>query len=168
MSNYRSLPIERSLELIDAWISAPWPLTMEQGHQIALGLGWRSTELGPKQYISELSEEKTDCYFTTFEGLVDVIDFPIAVQFTRTSDAMAEHAIQAHYNEVLTLLKARYGRPRTSRGRSYITASWTLTNDIRVLLRKGAYSCSIEIDSPAYNALMNDPAGDPNPDETDL
>ncbi len=168
MTDFRTLPIERALELIDAWVNAPWPMTMDQGHQLALSLGWRSTALGPKHYISDLSQEKTDSYFTTHNDMVDLVDFPLAIQLTNDDEKDQESYIHSYHAAILKLLKAHYGPAHTSRDGDYKITAWQLFNKLQILLTRGPNYCSVEIDSPAYSELMSDPAGDPNPDETDL
>lgn len=168
MTDFRTLPSERALELINRWANAPWPMTLEQGHELALTLGWRPTADGPDYYASELSSAEMDSFFNRLNGMLSAITFPLITRLPKeTLDPYAALA-RAYYDDIVATLKALYGRPKLDGNEKFRSVKWTLPNGASISIINYNIGCDAFISSPARNGLLSDPAADPNPDETDL
>lgn len=168
MTDFQTLPLKRCIALIYTWLNLPWPVTAQQGHEVALSLGWRTVEQGPEYYASELSAGAMDSYVTTYNEMLDSVFFPLMVRRSKEErDAFAPLTL-AFYESLVKELRVLYGRPKRGKGRNYQSAEWTLPSGASLSLNNYDIGCDVYVSSPARNAILDDPASDPNPDETDL
>ncbi|WP_076465459.1 DUF6301 family protein [Actinomyces mediterranea] len=86
MTDFRTLPAARCLELIHAWTNAPWPLTREQGQAIAVSVGWRASD-DPENYYSDLADTEVDCGFAMFNGEPGDVEFQLTTLADRGCEA---------------------------------------------------------------------------------
>lgn len=168
MAEFHHLPIERCLELIDTWANAPWPVTVSQGHRIALTLGWRTTEKGPRFYAGDLSDGEMDSFFNQLNGIVIAVDFPLGTRIPLEREDELGPLIAAFYASLVRALKDKYGKPQFTKKADFERAKWPLPSGASISVINFGVGCDVTISSPDYNTLLNDPASDPNPDETDL
>ncbi len=168
MSNFQTLSTERALKLINTWANAPWPLTLNQGDNIALGLGWSQVEGKPQLFISDLATGEGDAFVTTIEGHVGSVDFPLVTRVSREQEAEAGPLNLALYHEVVKALQAIHGKPKLSDDGRFNSATWTLDSGVTIDLDRSPRFFTVTVDSPARTALLASPGADPNPDEKDL
>ena len=146
--------------------NAPWPITWDQAFTIAHTLGWTHDPNDEYLFMSELATDEADGYFGTFNEAPSSVEFPLttlADQGCEAETGPQTRALFAQINEVLT---AEYGVPEMSVTRRGVnSADWKLTSGASLSIGYNDRLIIVTVDSPAQNALLNDPAADPNPDE---
>ena len=167
MPNFRVLSPERALEIIQAWINVSWPLPSNQAASIAADLGWTADDNNPGTYFSELSStDEADCGFDSKANFVDWVDFPLSTVANGKEACFVEPIIADLVNQIEEVLIARYGQPeRSEDSDGFKTDEWILGSGASFHIAYDELTVDVSVLSPEVTELMNDPAGDPNPDE---
>lgn len=60
---FRAVSVERAVEIMRAWASHRWPLSVEEGVSSYTGLGFHSRPDDPTLFTSDMSPTEADSYF---------------------------------------------------------------------------------------------------------
>ncbi|RRD41638.1 DUF6301 family protein [Buchananella hordeovulneris] len=167
MPAFRVLSPERSLEIIQAWINVSWPLSSAQAASIAADLGWAADENNPGAYFSELSSaNEADCGFGIEGNFANRIHFPLSLLADEKEKHLSWPAIANTVSRIEKTIILQHGKPKKSVSpEGIIIDEWILGSGASFHIGYDELAVDVSVLSPEVTELINDPAGDPNPDK---
>ncbi|WP_222844369.1 DUF6301 family protein [Buchananella hordeovulneris] len=167
MSGFRALSPEHSLGIIQAWRNVSWPLPSAQAVSIAADLRWAADNNNPGAYFSELSSAgEADCGFGIEGNFANRIHFPLSLLADEKEKYLSWPTIANTMAWIEKAIVLQHGKPKKSVSPEGINIDeWTLDSGASFHIAHDALAVDVSVLSPEVTEPMNDPAGDPNPDE---
>ena len=154
-AGFEAYPVDRFIEVIEAWITHPWPMTPVQAKELYESLGYRVHTPKPRLFYSEYAQEEPDFFFTAHHNQVG----NVRVSVSRPSVARTqqdENRISHVFTEYCAIIDSSLRDSISQRKTEESSIRWTLDNDIEIRLAKLPRNISLRIASPRVTQLLRE------------
>lgn len=152
-TGYEAYPADRFIEIIEAWITHPWPMTPIQAKELYESLGYRAHAPKPLLFFSEYAQEEPDSFFTAQHNRVGNVRISVSRPCT-TRTQRDENRISHVFTEYCAIIDSSLKDSISQRKTEESSIRWTLDNDIEIRLAKLPRNISLRIASPRMTQLL--------------
>lgn len=152
---FEAYPVDRFIEVINAWITHPWPMTPVQAKELYESLGYRAHAPKPRLFFSEFALEEPDSFFTAHHNRVGNVRIAVSRPCAARTQ-QDENRISHVFAEYCAIIDSSLRDSISQRETEESSIRWTLDNDIEIRLAKLPRNISLRIASPRMTQLLRE------------
>ena len=154
-TGFEAYPGERFIEIIEAWITHPWPMTPVQAKELYESLGYRVYAPKPRLFYSEFAQEEPDSFFTAYNDRVGNVRISVSRPCAARTQ-QDENRISHVFTEYCAIIDSSLRDSIFQRETEESSIRWTLDNDTEIRLAKLPRNISLRIASPRMTQLLRE------------
>ena len=154
-TGFEAYPGERFIEIIEAWITHPWPMTPVQAKELYESLGYRAHTPKPRLFFSEYAQEEPDSFFTAYNDRVGNVRISVSRPCAARTQ-QDENRISHVFTEYCAIIDSSLRDSIFQRKTEESSIRWTLDNDTEIRLAKLPRNISLRIASSRMTQLLRE------------
>lgn len=150
---FRAVSVERAVEIMRAWAFRRWPLPVEEGVSVCMGLGFHSRPDGPTLFASDMSPTRADSCFVVEGDRVMGGSFRLSNWVPEECWANSLPKSRAIFVEYVRTCTGALGEPFSSEDEGAdFSCRWILDNMVTIELAGNEAFLELSFDSPELTA----------------
>ena len=153
---FEAYPTDRFIEIVEAWVNHPWPITSDEGQAIYESLGLRGYNPRPNFFWSDFSTDKEpDSYYVVTRDQVSAIDMEMA-RLLPDGEAGDDSPLYEIYTRYCNAIDTVFNGNATKHPVYDKATEWTFHNDVRIRIANIDIAISLVIHSPRMTQLRRE------------
>ena len=154
---FRAVSVERAVEIMRAWASRRWPLSVEEGVSAYTGLGFHSSPDDRTLFTSDMSPTRADSYFVVEGNRVAEGSLRLSTWVPEECWADSLPKSRAIFAEYVRAYTGALGEPFSSEDEGTdFSCRWILDNMVMIELAGNEAFLELSFDSPEGTAHLLD------------
>ena len=150
-------PVDRLIEIVEAWVNHPWPITSDEGRVIYESLGLRGYAPRPNFFWSDFStDNEPDSYYVVTQNQISTIDLEVAKLTPTEKEVGNNSTLCSTYTQYCAAIDSAFDGGATKHVIHDKATEWTFYNDVRIKIANIDIAISLVIHSPRMTQLRRE------------
>ena len=153
-ARFEAYPTDRFIEIVEAWVNRPWPITTEEAKEIYESIGYRPYVPDPSLFTSDLSKDgEPDSYYTHNDGYINTVNITVTKQGEKGTVRHNADKIEKTYKQYCNAIDTLVSKRLTRRHQQDSATEWFIDNNVNIRIGNPGHRVTFSVSSPAMTQL---------------
>ena len=156
-ARFEAYPTDRFIEIVEAWVNRPWPITTEEAKEIYESIGYRPYIPDSSLFASDLSKDgEPDSYYTHNDGYINTVNITVTKQGEKGTERHNADKIEKTYKQYCNAIDTLVSKRLTRRHHQDSATEWFTDSNVNIRIGNPGHRVTFSVSSPAMTQLRRE------------